>query len=97
MAIPLKKFAQQCEEVAMGSGSITPQTSPTVSLYDISRRWRELCQAARHSRTKGGWTAREKAAASVVIATLTYLRRIGCKDVERLLRDTLESQRQPTT
>lgn len=94
MAIPLKKFAAQCEEVAFAKGKIVPTTSPTVSLYDISRKWRELCKATCFKNTNlQDWSEKEVCAAEVLIATLTYLQRIGCKDIEKLLRETLEYHR----
>lgn len=94
MAIPLKKFAAQCEEVAIAGGKITPLTSPTVTLYDISRHWRELCGATSYkSLTLDGWNEKEEKAAEVIIAALTYLQRIGCRDIEKLLKETLEQHR----
>lgn len=95
MAIPLKKFAEQCEEVALANGKITPLSSPTVSLHDISREWRALCNAtAFKSSGLKEWSEKEEGAAEVIIAALTYLQRIGCKEIEKLLRDTLEHHRQ---
>lgn len=97
MAIPLKKFAALCEEVALANGKITPLSSPTVSLHDISREWRELCKAtAFKSPNLKEWSEKEEGAAEVIIAALTYLQRIGCKDIEKLLRDTLEQHRRQT-
>lgn len=97
MAIPLKKFAEQCEEVALANGKITPLSSPTVSMYDISRRWRELCKAtAFKSDNLPDWNEKEEGAAEVIIAALTYLKRIGCKDIEQLLQATLEQHRRQT-
>lgn len=94
MAIPLRKFAAQCEEAAIANGKITPTTSPTVNLYDISRFWRELCKATNfNSDTLEGWSEKEEGAGKVIIAAITYLQRIGCKDIEKLLRDTLEQER----
>jgi hypothetical protein len=93
MAIPLRKFAVQCLQAAIEGGKITEASSPRVSLYDISRRWRELYDAtAFRSLSVKGWTEKEVAAAQVIIASLTFLERIGCKNVEELLRDTLEHE-----
>ncbi len=87
----------QCEEVAIAKGEITPLSSPSVSLYDISRKWRDLCDStAFKSLSFDGWSEKEKGAADVVISALTYLQRIGCKDIEKLLRDALEQQRRQT-
>lgn len=91
MAIPLKKFAAQCVQAAIEGGKITEASSPQVSLYDISRRWRELNNATGfQSLSVTGWSEKEVAAARIVIASLTYLERIGCKNVEQLLREALE-------
>lgn len=90
MAIPLKKFAMQCEEVAIARGNITPLSSPTATLYEISRKWRMLCKATMFkSETIKGWNEKEACAAEVIIASLIYLQRIGCRDIEKLLQDTL--------
>lgn len=97
MAIPLKKFAAQCEEVAIANGKITTSSSPTLSLYEISRRWRDLCKAtAFRSLNLTDWSEKEEWGAEVIIAALTYLQRIGCKDIEKLLRETLEHHRRQT-
>lgn len=94
MALPLKKFAAQCEEVAIANGKITPLSSPSVSLHDISREWRVLHKAtAFKSLNLPDWSEKEEGAADVIIAALTYLQRIGCKDIEKLLRETLEHHR----
>lgn len=94
MAIPLKNFAKQCEDVALASGKITPASSPSVALYDISREWRKLHKATSFkSLNIPGRNEKEECAAEVIIAAMTYLRRIGCNDIENLLRDTLEQHR----
>lgn len=97
MAIPLKKFAEQCEEVAFAKGKITPLSAPIISLHDISREWRNLCNATSFkSENLPDFSEKEEGAAEVIIAALTYLQRIGCKDIEKLLRDTLERHRRQT-
>lgn len=97
MAIPLKKFAIQCEEAAMANGNMSASSSPAVSLHDISRSWRKLCNCTSFKSSEiPEWNEREVGAADVVIAALVYLHRIGCKDMEKLLRDTLEHHRRQT-
>lgn len=97
MAIPLKKFAAQCEDVAIAKGKITPSSSSSVSLHDISREWRALHKAtAFKSSNLQDWSEKEEGAAEVIIAALTYLQRIGCKDIEKLLQETLEQHRRQT-
>lgn len=97
MAIPLKRFAAQCEEVAIANGKITQMSSPSVSMYEISRQWRLLHMASTFkSSNLPDWSEKEEGASEVIIAALTYLQRIGCKDIERLLRETLVHHRRQT-
>ena len=91
MAIPLRKFAKRCEEVAIANDKITALSSSTVSLYEISRQWRKLADATTFISNEP-WSEKEEGAAEVIIAALTYLQRIGCKDIEKCLKDTLERQ-----
>lgn len=94
MAIPLKKFAARCVDRAIESGEITEASYPQISLYEISRKWRELYAATNfNSLSVQGWSEKEVAAAEVIIASLTFLERIGCKNVEQLLRQTLEGEK----
>lgn len=91
MAIPLNKSAIRCEEIAIAGGRITPNSSARPLLYDISRNWRKLLDATSFkSDNPGPWSEREEAASEVMISTMTYLQRIGCKNIEQLLKDTIE-------
>jgi len=91
MAITLNKQAVRCVEIALAGGKITPLSSSRISLYDISRMWRVLLDATSFpSGNLPEWSEKEEAAAEVLIATLTYLQRIGCKNIEQLLRDAIE-------
>ena len=91
MAIRLNNYAIRCEEIALARGKITPNSSARPLLYDISRDWRKLLDASNfQSANPGKWSEKEEAAAEIVVSTLTYLQRIGCKDIEQLLRDTME-------
>ena len=91
MAITLNKYAARCEEIALAGGKITPNSSATPLLYDISRNWRELLEATNfQSLNDGPWSEKEEAAGEVIISAITYLQRIGCKDIEQLLKDTIE-------
>jgi hypothetical protein len=93
MAIRLNKQAIQCEQIALAGGKITNQSSPQISLYDISKQWRELLEATNFQCSDmPKWNKKEAAAARVLIATLTYLKRIGCEDIEKLLRDAIGHQ-----
>lgn len=97
MAIPLNKSAIRCEKIALANGHIGPGSSATPLLYDISRNWRKLRTASCfQSDNPGPWSEREEAAGEVIISAVTYLRRIGCKDIEQLLRDTIERHARQT-
>ncbi len=91
MAITLNRQAVRCEEIAVADGRITPMSSARTLVYDISRIWRRLLDASgRPSDNQGQWSEREESAAEVLVATLTYLQHIGCKNIEQLLKDTIE-------
>lgn len=91
MAITLNKQAIRCEEIALAGGKITPASSPRTLLYDISREWRQLLDATSFPSEKmPDWSEKEEAASEVLVAALTYLQRIGCKNIEQLLLDTIE-------
>lgn len=80
MAITLNKYAVRCEEIALAGGKITPNSSATPLLYDISRNWRTLLEASGFSSDNpGSWSEREEAACEVMISAMTYLQRIGCR------------------
>ncbi len=97
MAIMLNKYAIQCEEIAIASGKITPNSSARSLLYDISRNWRTLLDATSFSSDNPSpWSEREEAAGEVIISTMAYLQRIGCKNIEQLLKDTIERHARQT-
>lgn len=94
MAITLnKKILPDIVKNARVAGLITPETSPTVAMYQISRYWRELFQkATRHrSDTLPGWSEKEHAAAKVITSALLFLAMEGCRDIEQLIKDTVKA------
>lgn len=91
MAITLNKSAIRCEEIAIASGKIMPNSSARPLLYIMSRQWRELLDASGFiSANPGPWSEREEAAIEIIISAMTYLQRIGCRNIEQLLKDTIE-------
>lgn len=91
MAITLNKSAIRCEEIAIASGKINRDSSDRPILYDISRNWRKLLAATDYkSDNPGPWSEKEEAACDVIVSALTYLQRLGCTNIEQLLRDTIE-------
>lgn len=91
MAITLNKYAIQCEQIAIAGGKITDNSSARPLLYDISRNWRSLMDATSYkSETLPEWSEKEESASEVIISAVTYLQRIGCRNIEQLLKDTIE-------
>lgn len=90
MAITLNKYAVQCEKIALAEGRITPNSSSRPLLYDISRQWRTLLDATSFPDSSGKWSEREAAAGEVIVSAVTYLQRIGCANIEQLLRDVID-------
>ena len=91
MAIALNKYAVRCEDIAIARGIITSSSSSTPLLYEISRNWRLLLEATNfQSLNLGQWSEKEEAVSEVIISALAYLKRIGCKNIEQLLKDTIE-------
>ena len=89
MAITLNKHAAMCEENAIARGKITLNSSARPLLYDISRNWRELLDATSMRHEGSEWNEKEELAAEIIISTITYLRRVGCSNIEQLIKDTL--------
>lgn len=91
MAITLNKYAVMCEQIALAGGKITENSSARPLLYDISRNWRSLLDATSFSSgNPGAWSEREEAACEVMISAMAYLQRIGCRNIEQLLKDMIE-------
>lgn len=90
MAITLNKYAIRCEEIALASGRLSSDSSARPLIYDISRNWRKLLTASKSMQNTDTWSEKELAAGEVIISAMTYLQRIDCKNIEQLLRDTIE-------
>ena len=89
--ITLNTLAKKCFEIALKRKKIVETTSPKAVVLAISSEWRELAEAGKERSTHiPSWSEREEEAADVIIATLTYLERIGCKNIEQLLKDKVE-------
>lgn len=89
--IKLNKLAKLCLQTAYKRGKITKESSPRVVIMHISGEWRELCDATKFkSKHLPQYSEQEEEAADIIIATITYLQRIGCKSIEQLIRDKIE-------
>lgn len=75
----------------MANGRISADSSARTFLYDISRAWRRLLDATSYvGEGPGRWSEKEEAASEVIISALSYLQRLGCRDIEQLLKDAVE-------
>lgn len=95
MALALKKkLLPEIVANAHSSGLITVESSSTVALYQISRRWRKLFQKATQYRSEEvpGWNEKEVEAAKIIISALLFLRMENCEDVEALITDTIKAE-----
>lgn len=88
--ITLNKLAVKCLRTAIRRGKIGKDSSPRAIVLAISSEWRELCNATEYrSLHVPKYSEQEEEAADVIIATLTYLQKIGCRDIEQLIRDKI--------
>ena len=78
--ITLNKLAVKCLRTAIKRGKIGKHSSAKAIIVAISAEWRELCNK---------YSEQEEEAADVIIASLTYLQKIGCKDIEQLIKDKI--------
>ena len=87
--ITLNRLAKRCFDIALKRKKMTETTSPKAVVLAISSEWRELAEAGKErSNHIPSWSEREEEAADVIIATL--LEKIGCNDIEQLLKDKVE-------
>lgn len=89
--ITLNKLAAKCFDIALRRGRINKFSSGKAFILAISAEWRKLMSATKYrSEHLPQYSEQEEEAADVIISTLTYLRRIGCEDIEQLIRDKVE-------
>lgn len=89
--ISINKKAAECEALEIATNRLTTASSPKAAMNVISAHWRELsrCNPIKSSKLPQ-WTEQEIEGAKVVMATLVYLRRLGCCNVEKLLKDVID-------
>lgn len=88
--ITLNKLAVKCLRIAIRKGKIGKNSSPWAIITAISAEWRELCNASEYrSLHIPKYSEQEEEAADIIIASLTYLQKIGCRDIEQLIRDKI--------
>lgn len=89
--ITLNKLAVKCYDIALCLGKINRFSSGKAFILAISAEWRKLFDATKYrSEHLPKYSEQEEAAAGIIISTLTYLRRIGCEDIERLIKDKIK-------
>lgn len=89
MAITLNKFAIRCFESDVSAGKLSLDSSARPLIYDISRSWRRLLESTNRKPSED-WSMKEEAAGEIIISAAIYLHRIGCKNIEQLLKDMME-------
>ncbi len=88
--ITLNKLAIKCREIALRRRKITRDSSYNGLAIGISMEWRELVKATGNpSEHISDYSDREEEAADIIIAAMTYLQSIGCKDIEQLIKDKI--------
>lgn len=88
--ITLNKLAAKCLRTAIRRGKIGKNSSPRAIILAISAEWRELYEASEYrSLHIPKYSEQEEEAADVIIASLTYLQKIGCRDIEQLIKDKI--------
>lgn len=89
--ITLNKLAKRCLDIAVRKGKINSYTSRHAVIVAISVEWRKLLDASKYrSRHLPDYSEQEEDAAGIIISTLIYLKRIGCKNIEQLIKDKIE-------
>lgn len=88
--IALNKLAVKCIKIALKKGKLGKDSSIRALVVAISSEWRELCNASEYrSMHVPKYSEQEEKAADIIIASLTYLQKIGCRDIEQLIRDKI--------
>lgn len=89
--ITLNKLAEKCYQIALRRGKINIYTSRRAIINAISTEWRELSGAAKErSNHLPKYSEQEEEAADVIITTMTFLQKIGCSDIEQLIKDKID-------
>lgn len=90
--IKLNKLARICYRIALRRKKITEHSSPKGVTLGISSEWRELYEAstARPSEHVKEWSEFEEEAADIIIATMSALEHVKCRNIEQLLRDKID-------
>ena len=90
--INLNRLAFRIREKYLQCRLMTCDTSEKAKVLRISSSWRKLNMADKlPSKDLPKYTEKEVAAADIILDTLEYLKSIGKKDIEGLLRDRIEN------
>ena len=91
--ITLNRLAERCREIALNRHIITIHSSHKGLARSMSAQWRKLWDAPdRKSDKMPRWTYREEKAAEIIVSAITYLKSIGCEDIEQLIKDKIECE-----
>lgn len=92
-----RKILSEILSGALVTGLITPETSSTMALYQVSRYWREAFKTATRYKSDSlpQWNEKEVAVAKVIIFALLFLAMERCRDVEQLITDAISYEFKP--
>lgn len=89
--ITLNRLAQKCLDIMMKRFRMNEHTSRKAFSIRVEAVWRKFDSALK-SKNCGlpQYTDDEILAAEMIIYLVAYLKRFGCKDIERLIKDKIE-------
>ncbi len=90
--ITLNKLSKSLYETLMVRKKITRDSSVMAFTVRVSKHWRQMLEAARGWKEDGAREKGERACADVIVDALMFLQKSGCRDIEQLVRDRMESR-----
>lgn len=90
--ITLNKLSKSLYETLMVRRKITRDSSVMVFTVRVSKHWRQMLECARGWNGDGSREKGERACADVIVDALMFLQKSGCRDIEQLVRDRMESR-----
>ena len=89
--ITLNKFAQKCLDMMMGKFNMNYHTSRKGFSIRIGSLWRMFDSSSKYRDDKfHHYSEDEVWAAKMIIFLVAYLKRFGCMDIEKLIKDVIE-------
>ena len=90
--ITLNKLSKSLYDMLMARRKITRDSSVMAFTVRVSKHWRLMLEAARGWGADGSREKGERACADVIVDALMWLQKSGCRDIEQLVKDRMESR-----